>query len=153
MDAVFKKLNFKEHKQVLLLNTPQSFVPNVQAMQGFTQFVNSLEQIPQISFTLAFVTQLEQVNALAPAIAAKLEGDAVLWMAYPKASSKKYTCNFNRDTGWDIMGTLGLEPVRMVAIDQDWSALRFRRVQYIKHLTRRQSMALTPEAKKRTSGK
>jgi len=153
MDAVFKKLNFKEHKQVLLLNAPQSFVPNVQAMQGFTQFVNSLEQVPQINFALAFVTELEQVNALALAIAAKLEGDAVLWMAYPKASSKKYTCNFNRDTGWDIMGTLGLEPVRMVAIDQDWSALRFRRVQYIKHLTRRQSMALTPEAKKRTSGK
>jgi hypothetical protein len=56
----------------------------------------------------------------------------MLWFAYPKKSSVNYTCDFSRDTGWEILGRHGFEGVRMVAIDQDWSALRFRRVEYIK---------------------
>jgi hypothetical protein len=34
------------------------------------------------------------------------------------------------------MGEAGFEPVRMVAIDEDWSALRFRRAEFIKNMTR-----------------
>jgi len=39
----------------------------------------------------------------------------------------------------------------VVAIDKDWSVLRFRKVEFIKKITRRSSMALTKEAKKRTT--
>jgi hypothetical protein len=73
------------------------------------------------------------------------EGDVVIWFAYPKGTSKKYKCEFNRDTGWEIFGKLGFEPVRAVAIDEDWSALRFRRVSFIKTMIR--SFALTEEGK------
>ncbi|MEL6635310.1 MAG: hypothetical protein AAFW73_19430 [Bacteroidota bacterium] len=73
-------------------------------------------------------------------------------MAYPKGSSKNYTCDFNRDTGWQVLGNLGWEGVRMVAIDTDWSALRFRRVEYIKKMTRRKRMAMSKGGKDKTSG-
>ncbi|HEX3836066.1 MAG TPA: hypothetical protein VHW25_03810 [Steroidobacteraceae bacterium] len=66
-----------------------------------------------------------------------MHGDAILWMVYPKGTSKKYHCEFNRDCGWPILAAAGFEPVRMVAIDADWSALRFRRVQFIKTTTRK----------------
>lgn len=68
-------------------------------------------------------------------------------MSRPKASFKTYTCQFNRDTGWDGMGAAGSEPVRQVAIDADWSALRFRRAQYIENWTR--SFAYSEEGKRR----
>jgi len=45
---------------------------------------------------------------------------------------KKYTCDISRDNGWQALGELGFEGVRMVAIDEDWSAVRFRRAEYIK---------------------
>jgi hypothetical protein len=61
-------------------------------------------------------------------------GDAILWMAYPKGTSKRYECEFNRDNGWDVLGRAGFEGVRQVAIDEDWSALRFRRVEFSKSL-------------------
>jgi len=38
---------------------------------------------------------------------------------------------FNRDTGWDVMRSAGFDTVRQVAIDEDWSALRFRRQEHI----------------------
>jgi hypothetical protein len=76
-------------------------------------------------------------------------GDVILWFAYPKGTSKKYKCDFNRDTGWAALGAAGFEPVRMVAIDDDWSALRFRRVEYIQSLKRDSSWLYTQEGKMR----
>jgi hypothetical protein len=46
----------------------------------------------------------------------------VLWVAYPKGNRT----DINRDSLWPILGELGLRPVTQVAIDQVWSALRFR---------------------------
>ena len=45
---------------------------------------------------------------------------------------KRYICEFNRDDGWQVIRGAGFDSVRQVAIDEDWSALRFRRVEYIK---------------------
>jgi len=153
MDPIFKKMNFKSQSQVVVINTPASFEANIKAMEGLTNFKRSLEEAAQIEFVVAFVTQQAELNTLVPAIAQKLEGDALVWCCYPKGTSKNYTCDFNRDTGWAIMGAHGLEGVRMVAIDKDWSALRFRKVEFIKKLTRRKSMTLTKEGSARTTGK
>jgi hypothetical protein len=70
-----------------------------------------------------------------------------------QGTSKKYRCEFNRDTGWAAVAAHNLETVRMVAIDEDWSALRFRDVAFVKKITRRESFALTEEAKNRTTQK
>ncbi|MEL6867498.1 MAG: hypothetical protein AAFP19_23940 [Bacteroidota bacterium] len=153
MDAIFKKLNFKEQSPILVIHAPESFSPNMQAMAGLTTFVFDLGDLEKITFAIAFVTKQEEINKLVPQIIPKLEGDAILWFCYPKGSSKKYTCDFNRDTGWQIMGEHDMEGVRMVAIDQDWSAIRFRNIQYIKNFTRRKSMALSKKGKSRTTKK
>jgi hypothetical protein len=65
-------------------------------------------------------------------VAARATGDATVWFAYPKGTSKKFKCDFNRDTGWDALNAAGFDTVRAVAIDEDWTGLRFRRKEYIK---------------------
>ncbi len=50
------------------------------------------------------------------------------------------------------MGAVGFEGVRQVAIDEDWSALRFRRVEYIKRMTRDPKRAMTKAAGARLRG-
>jgi hypothetical protein len=77
----------------------------------------------------------------------RLVDDAVFWIASPKRTSKRYRCELSRDTDWTAIGEAGFEPVRQVAIDEDWSALRFRRTTHIKSLTRRASMRISPEGK------
>ena len=108
---------------------------------------NSFGAVEKADFTIVFATKQEQVNDAADLIAQYTEGDAAIWMAYPKGASKRYKCDFNRDNGWAKLGALGFEPVRQVAIDDDWSALRFRRVGFIKTMTR--SFAMTEEGKAR----
>lgn len=149
MDSVFKKMNFKNSKSVLVLNHPESFNANLDLMSELTTFYFNVEDIVSTDFIIAFCTQQAQVDSIAAIAAEKLEGDGLLWFAYPKGSSKRYKCDFNRDTGWTALGELGFEPVRAVAIDEDWTALRFRRVNYIKTMTR--SFAMTDEGKERIS--
>ncbi|HWN85446.1 MAG TPA: hypothetical protein VNN99_09850 [Vicinamibacterales bacterium] len=77
--------------------------------------------VKSVDFSLAFVTRQKEVDDLARVVAKKAKGDA------------------------------GFEPVRMVAIDDDWTAMRARRVEFIKNLTRPESFALSTEGKKRTA--
>ena len=147
MDAVLKKMNLKDQKTVVVLNAPESFNTNLESIKDETAVITSLEDLRFIEFILVFVTKQSEIDAVIPWIAPLLKGDALLWMCYPKGTSKKYKCDFNRDTGWTIMGAYDLEPVRMVAIDEDWSALRFKKVEFIKAITRSSLHALSEKGR------
>jgi len=148
VSAVFKKLNLKDLSEIVVLDAPASFEPEIAALEG-VDVRRSVDEVERVQFLLAFVTRQEQIDQVAAQIAQKIDGDAVVWFPYPKGSSKRYTCDFNRDTGWDALGAAGFEPVRQVAIDEDWSALRFRRVEYIKKLTRSKLDAISEAGQQR----
>ena len=150
MSTVFAKLNLKDHKQIVVLDSPASFESELAALKG-VEIIRDLKKAKEVTFSLAFVTTPEQINALAPAIARKAGGDAIVWFAYPKGTSKKYKSQIGRDNGWNILGHEGFEPVRMVAIDPDWSAKRFRRAGFIRKMTRPREVRLTERAKARPS--
>jgi hypothetical protein len=58
-----------------------------------------------------------------PAIAAA-RADRLAWVAYPKAG--QLGTDINRDSLAAAVAELGVQPVRQVAIDDVWSALRLR---------------------------
>ncbi len=136
MTPLFKKLNFKAQNAILVLQAPESFAAELQQMAAATEVHTDVANLSACSFIMVFVTRQAEIDALTPLVTAKLEEDGVLWFCYPKGSSKKYRCDFNRDTGWDVLGAAGFEGVRMVAIDADWSALRFRKAEHIKTMSR-----------------
>jgi len=152
MLSTFAKLNLKNQKSVVVLNAPKSFERELAALRG-VNILRDLKGRDDIEFSLAFVTTQAEVDSLAKTVAGRAEGDAVIWFAYPKQTSKKYKCEFNRDTGWNILGKLGFECVRSVAIDEDWSGVRFRRVEFIKSMTRDKSRILTAKGQARRSGR
>lgn len=146
MPSVFAKLNLKEQKQIVVIHSPESFEGELAALKG-VEVIRDIRKAKAVTFSLAFVTEQKQVDTLAPGVARKAEGDAVVWFAYPKGSSKKYKSQINRDNGWNVMGKEGFEPVRMVAIDEDWSAIRFRRAEFIRNMTRGDEHRLTKRAR------
>jgi hypothetical protein len=130
MATLFEKLQLKGHQQILVLNAPQSFEIELSRLP-ILHIHRSLEAVPEIGFSLAFVTKQAEVDTLAAKIVARAKGDAAVWFAYPKGSSKKLKCDFNRDTGWAMLQQAGFDTVRSIAIDEDWTALRFRRKEFI----------------------
>jgi hypothetical protein len=141
MNAVFKKLNFKGQPAIYVINSPDSFVSALEEMKTDAKVKTSFAGAKDVPFVLAFVTRQKEVDDLAKKISSLISEDGLVWFAYPKGTSKKYSCEFNRDNGWNELGKLGFEPVRMVAIDDDWSAIRFRRAENIKVMTRRSALS------------
>ena len=128
--GIFKKLNLTDQKGICVLGAPDSFRRALASLKG-VKVAASLSAAGEVVFALAFVTRKAEVDKVAKALAKKAQGDAIVWFAYPKGTSKKYRCDFNRDTGWDVLKKSGFDTVRQVAIDEDWSALRFRRTEFI----------------------
>lgn len=136
MKPILAKLNVGRADPVVILNAPASFDDAVAELSRERRVVTSRADIAVTEFLLGFATTSSDLAELSSAAGELTSGDAIVWIAYPKASSKNYTCEFNRDTGWDGMGAAGFEPVRQVAIDADWTALRFRRAEFITSWTR-----------------
>lgn len=152
MADVFDKLQLKDHKIILVLNAPRSFEPELARLTS-VDVKRTLNDIKEVEFSLAFVTTQAELDGAVQGVAARAKGDAVVWFAYPKASSKRYTSTINRDTGWDSLGTAGFEGVRMIAIDEDWSAVRFRRGEFIKSMKRDPKNAMSAIGKRKTTGR
>lgn len=148
MADVWGKLNLKDQDEIVVVNAPPSFEPDIKALDGVA-VKRKPADAKAITFILAFVTKKKEVDALANTVARKCVPDAVVWFAYPKATSKKYTSEIARDTGNQALGEAGFEPVRMVAIDEDWTGKRFRRVEFIKNLRRDPSALVSKEGRTR----
>lgn len=149
MTPLFKKLNLGNNTTILVLSSPESFDAELSQLRGvIVQRKTTAKQ--KMPFVIGFAATQKELDRVSSTIAKATEGDSIVWIAYPKSSSKKYKCDFNRDTGWTVLGDAGFQPVRQVAIDADWSALRFRRAEHIKSLTRSNAMAISDEGKRRT---
>lgn len=149
MTPLFTKLNLGTLRRIHVLAAPPSFAAELKALQG-------VEVLPTLSgkasFILVFATTQAELDTMSHQAAQAADGDALVWVAYPKQSSKNYRCEFNRDSGWQVLGAAGFEAVRQVAIDADWSALRFRRVAYIKTFQRHPAGAISQEGRRRAAG-
>jgi hypothetical protein len=128
---LFKKLNLGAHREIVVFNAPDSFESELKQLKGIKIALDPGKP-KGVKFGLAFAITQAQLDRASKILSAASEGDAVIWFAYPKGSSKRYACEFNRDSGWSVIRAAGFDSVRMVAIDEDWSALRFRRVEYVK---------------------
>src|SRR5450755_3017476 len=99
MTPLFHKLNLKAQREIVVFNAPASFEPELARLDG-VKVLRNPKKSSGVQFALAFATQQAELDRLSKILAAGAEGDALLWFAYPKGTSKRYTCDFNRDTGW-----------------------------------------------------
>lgn len=76
---------------------------------------------------LVFVRNHEDLRAELEDMARKLHERSILWVAYPKLSSK-LAGDLNRDLIRTIVHDYRLETISQIAIDDDWSALRLKRM-------------------------
>jgi len=78
-------------------------------------------------FVHLFVKNSAELQSLGPTPEAieAVKVDGLLWISYPKRSSKVET-DLTRDVGWEMMAEAGLRPVTQVSVNDIWSALRFR---------------------------
>ena len=70
-----------------------------------------------------FADDERALRAMLDAHADVLDRPTYLWIAYPKGGR----ADINRDSLWPIVADrIGMRPITQVALDETWSALRFR---------------------------
>ncbi|UII22026.1 YdeI/OmpD-associated family protein [Fulvivirga ligni] len=112
------KLKFKSGPAVIL-NSPSDFsLERNYDEKVINEYYDNL---------LVFTQDSKQLKSIITAIDKSLKNDPILWIAYPKKSSKIKT-DFSRDNGWESLTAKGLRPVSLISLDSQWSALRFRPV-------------------------
>lgn len=144
MEKVLKKLGHKGPVRTLLQNPPEAIAAALTPLLG-----EAVDQkiLGIYDFALVFVTSLDAFLPLRAPLVAAMAGQSRLWICYPKKSSPSYRSDLSRDILWPTLGEFDWEPVSQYAIDEDWSAMRFRPVDEIGSLTR--SKASSDKARQR----
>jgi len=132
MDPLLKKMTWKDRMNIQIWNAP----PELKEMISSWEKDVLINPAAKPDFMLAFVQTEEEVKKYFFEMQAKAPDDEQIWMAYPKGTSKRYKAKINRDSGWKYLGEFDYESVRQIAINEDWSALRFRKTKYVKVMTR-----------------
>ena len=76
-------------------------------------------------FVQVFATRLSEISRFAGKVSKHAAPNALVWVSYPKKTSK-VAGDLSRDVVREAMSAVGWRAVSIVAIDEIWSALRFR---------------------------
>jgi hypothetical protein len=132
LSAMAKKLRLAREHQVAVLNAPDGFVGQLQP--GPAGLETELKPTASYDAVVLFVKDVDELRRLgSPAIhAAKPNG--LLWITYPKGTTQGETdlpatpSWVQRDVLGEITSETGYKAVSFVALDDHWTALRFKRV-------------------------
>lgn len=78
-----------------------------------------------LDLVLLTVQNSTEMAQFAPLTLLSIKFDGLFWIAYPKQTAGLET-DLNRDEGWEPVTGAGYRPVFQIAIDDTWSAVRFR---------------------------
>jgi hypothetical protein len=90
---------------------------------------------PGLDFVQVFVKDQAAVDRHAATALRWLSPAGLLWFTYPKKTGA-IKSDITRDHGWEALYEAGWRPVTQIAIDQTWSALRFRPASEVKAQSR-----------------
>ena len=120
--SLMQKLQIKSGK-LIVLNAPKGYAE--QLARELKDLTVSTRAAGQAEAVLLFVNSLAEVDKFTPRAGKLVKPNGMLWIAYAKGTSKVKT-DVNRDRLWAAVQPLGWQPVRQIALDEVWSAMRFK---------------------------
>jgi hypothetical protein len=127
--SLLRKLRIQPGQRLLILNAPPGYV---ESLGELPEGVEAHEEAQTTyDFVHLFVKNSRQYGELGPAALGAVVYNGLLWISYPKRSSKVET-DLTRDVLWKLVEKSGLRPVTQVSINEVWSAMRFRPIEAVK---------------------
>ena len=120
--SLAQKLQIKSGK-LIVMNAPKGYAE--QLAKELKDLTVSTRAAGRAEAVLLFVNSLAEVDTFTPRAGRLVKPGGMLWIAYAKGSSKVKT-DVNRDRLWAAAQPIGWQPVRQIALDEVWSAMRFK---------------------------
>ena len=118
--ALAKKMKLKPNTKAAVINAPENYV---EALRHDTALSPTLRG--RFDWIQIFVRNKEELDALAPRAAKALRPESLLWISFPKGSSKIQT-DLTRDKGWESLQALDLKWITLISVNETWSAFALR---------------------------
>jgi len=120
MSDLAKKIKLKPGAKAAIIHAPENYLDELQHDAEISSTLRGKFDWIQI-----FVRNKAELDELAPKAANALKPESVLWITFPKGTSRIQT-DLTRDKGWDEVQKLGLKWINLVSINETWSAFSMR---------------------------
>jgi len=121
--SLAQKLKIKQGASICTINAPFNFKHKLQPLPPGVSISTNAENCDQIHW---FVENRSQVEKDVTGMLAAMRDAIILWIYYPKGSSKIET-DLTRDKGWDaLLAHSELQWLSLISFDDTWSAFAVR---------------------------
>ncbi len=114
------KLKLKSGLKGAVINAPENYVAGLRHDTAMSPTLRGKFDWIQI-----FVRSKAELDELAPRAAKALRPESLLWISFPKGSSRNQA-DLTRDKGWDSVRELDLKWITLVSVNDTWSAFSLR---------------------------
>ncbi len=121
--SVAQKLRLAAGQWIAVVGSPGDYAAIIGGLPDGATLTS--EPTPATDVIHLFVRDRADLAARWPAVAAAMRPETMLWISYPKRGPG-VTTDLTRDVGWAPVRESGYDPVTQVAIDETWSAMRYR---------------------------
>lgn len=118
-----KKMKLKAGHRAAIINAPEGYVKSLRPLPLGANLVEKLQGT--FDWVQIFVKNKAELEKLAPRAIRALKPESLLWITFPKGTSKIQT-DLTRDKGWDAVQQAGLKWVILISVDENWSAFSLR---------------------------
>ncbi|WXG40978.1 MAG: DUF3052 domain-containing protein [Candidatus Freyarchaeum deiterrae] len=120
--SLIEKLGIRESYKIIILNPPKNYGDTLGELPKNVTVTNKLKG--PLNFIHFFTKKREELETKFPILKHELSRTGVLWISWPKVSSKIET-DLNENIVREIGLKNGLVDVKIIAIDGVWSGLKF----------------------------
>lgn len=121
--ALAKKLKLKAGQRAAVFNAPEGYLNALRPLPEDLELLDHANV--QVDWAQLFVRSKSELDKLAPQVIAALKPESLLWISFPKGTSKIQT-DLTRDKGWDTLQQANLKWITLVSVDETWSAFALR---------------------------
>jgi hypothetical protein len=132
LSSLAKKLRLAPDHHVAVLNAPAGYL--AQLAPAPADLTTELQDATVYDVMQLFVNNVDELSTLGPAAIKAVKPGGLLWVAYPKGGVTRGATELpatpwwtKRDVLGEFTGETGYKPVAFVKIDDNWTALRFKK--------------------------
>ncbi|MEX1247619.1 MAG: hypothetical protein WEA61_03990 [Anaerolineales bacterium] len=121
---LIKKLGIKPGQRICILDAPERYGQAIGPLPARVEVLSRLGKLHSLDFIHYFTKQASQLQQMFPKLKSALNWNGSLWISWPKGSSKVPT-DVNENLVREIGLAAGLVDVKIAAVDEIWSGLKF----------------------------
>ena len=116
------KMKLKAGADAAIFNAPPGYLEALRAPAD-VRIGAALDS--KFDWVQIFVRNRAELEAMLPGVLAALKPESLLWISFPKGSSRIQT-DLTRDLGWDSLSGADLKWINLISVDETWSAFSLR---------------------------